>query len=423
MKKQSNRNSFGLIGVSALTLMMSACGGGGGTDGTDDGGLFGGGSTVGESLADPLATYSTLACTTETGDSGISPFVDNASPEYGFIQTVRLDVNANGISIDYMLHRPVGAARGLVVLIPDNPLDAEIEGSGGSVISAGTSNNDFLVRSSARFAEAGYLTVTMDAPSDIDDFYENGYDKYRQSPEFLVDLSSVINAVDTSGLATTLVSVGRGTLAAVNANSMVSSTSLLTPVTSGTNILAASRAARVPTQIVWHRDSQCADSTPFDNGTFTNDVQTGGNGAYAVETTGGSDFGTSSCSPTSYSGFNGIESCTSRAVTDWIDSASSLLVASRELLPAGSVVQATEEEALTLSFNVGGAIELAGSHSDSGFTSLGGTLSLSSDGFSVQYQPPGGVVATQDSFAYVYTKPSGEVTHQIVRINLNSSES
>ena len=418
----SGSKAFELSGTSIILLfVITACSGGGG----------GGNSNK----VEDGASITAVSCTTTVNDSvDNSPNAwtrihseNNGNPEYYSMQLARQSTitTSNPISIDYMVHPSVGTAKALLVLIAGGALDAGITGANTVPPSAPTTaGGNFVVRSAHLFAAQGYKVLTVDRPSDFDD-YLNGstagylYDTYRQSVAHAVDLSEVINTVnETDNLPVILVGTSRGAISAVLQYQLAAALALSSPVTTGNATPVSNTLAdkvTIPVQLSWHTKDGCGVTKPADNKVVLDEFPE----AVGVAISGGfSNPGADVCNGDSYHGFPGIESCAVQQTTDWIAKLEQLQK-SRPLATA----QNTFTGADTLA-----NIDLAGAASASNggnltyalpfaTTSLGGTISIS--GTLVTYTPPPGISGLNDTFAYIVKEQNGGSANNIVSVTIN----
>ncbi len=433
--------------ILVFSLLVVGCGGGTtpGTD-TDTG--------SGNPGADPGTTPNPgggggsnalkqiIDCPEVAGDSTLNgSFVtlntalDVTTPRYGFIASVRKDLNNNDISIDYMVHEPIQFPRGLVVLIAGGKLNAAIEGvNGGSTTSAGA---NFLVRSAQFFADAGFRTVTVDRPSDFARDVNSGdpssdYDSYRTSSRHATDLSSVINAVsqDIPSAPVFIAGTSRGAISAVVQQGLGAALLLSSPVTSGSgspiaentaNFRVRPSAINKPTQVLWHGSDQCGVTAPFDSSQLVTELDQAGVATKGIEVFGGFNDPSQSnnCQANTNHGFLGVETCAVRQMTDWAADTLLTLPVTRPAIasgdPATLQTPAGIQFRFTVSANGTAPFTFSLPHS---ITDLMGVIEL--DGSNqFLYTPPVGLDNTTDSFVYVATDANGGTSSNVIRIRIN----
>lgn len=378
-------------------------------------------------------SFSEVACTSTANDSvQTAGGWDRIRSEligvstYNLLNLTRESMTTgNPLAMDYMVHESVGTAKALIVLIAGGQLTAGITGTGTTLTGAG---GNFLVRSAHLFAAQGYRVVTVDRPSDALDYtggLTNGwaYDSYRISTEHAVDLSQIINTVNTMNLPVVIAGTSRGSISAVKQHRLGSLLVLSAPLTSGgngspigsANVSAAGVSA--PVHVSWHALDGCSVTTPANAASLMGELPD----AAGVEISGGfaSASSSSECNADHYHGFPGIESCTVQQSTDWIASELTSLPATRPV--ASSVVDATTT-------NTQKTIDLAGAAMPSAAgalsyflphaaSSLGGTISIAGD--VVTYNPPAGVNGIVDTFVYVVEEAGGGTAHNVVAVTIN----
>lgn len=115
---------------------------------------------------------------------------------YGIVNTRQENDVGNilDVTVQYMVHLPMGAPKAVVVLFSGGAGGTGIisDGSGG-VAQVGS---NFLVRSAQLFAEDGFLTITIDRPSTTVGFSNAEFDQYRVSPAHAQDIATVIATVN-----------------------------------------------------------------------------------------------------------------------------------------------------------------------------------------------------------------------------------
>src|SRR4030095_9433762 len=154
---------------------------------------------------------------------------------YGKVNS-RQTVGATGtvldIAVDYMVHLPSGAPKAIVMLFSGSSGNAGIVGDDTTHVVTQAGNN-FLVRSAQLFAEAGYMTVTIDRP---DPGPSDSYDQYRISPRHATDIVTVLLEVNelyqASHLDVFLAGTSRGALSVIGQNNLGIGSSLSSPVNS-----------------------------------------------------------------------------------------------------------------------------------------------------------------------------------------------
>lgn len=351
----------------------------------------------------------------------------NGSPTYHTFSGPRQSLSAGIPTLDYMVHEPVGTPKNtLLVLIAGGQLNAGITGTGdgSSVLTAGS---NFLVRSAHLFAMQGYRVLTIDRPLDYSDFLDppastDGYalDGYRTAVHHAVDLSAMINRVNTSHQPVILVGTSRGAISAVAQHSLAAAIAISSPVTSGSNGDPVSRddASLVPSpaHVLWHINDGCSVTSPTDS-KLLEIVFPDGKGT-AVK--GGFEPGTDLCGPESHHGFLGIESCAVSNTSAWLVDKLKNLPTSRPI--ANPVTAATTINTVKTDIDLNGAASGSSSLIYSlpfTNTSLAGTVTLNPATNLVTYTPPTDVSGITDTFVYVVTEAEGGTSHNIVSVTIN----
>jgi len=169
-----------------------------------------------------------------------------------------------GVSQPFWLLTPPGKPVASVILFTGGP------GILGSQRNAQLKSNNFLIRSRDKFAAAGFLVASVDAPSD----HLEGLESFRASAEHAQDIAAVIAYLRQKAPAPVwLVGTSMGTISAANVaarlksggpdglvltSSIVASNRRASPVSDSVDV----GSVVVPTLIVHNRDDACA-ACPF----------------------------------------------------------------------------------------------------------------------------------------------------------------
>lgn len=380
-----------------LTLFLNACGGGGSNSPGPEG---------------------PLACTNSADDSqlvdGIATRIKSdavGDPVYHLIPSVRKDEFNFDIWMDYMVHPSTGVAKAVVVLIAGGTMNASLGGIDGA--EATSSGGNFLVRSAHLFASQGYKVITIDQPLDIQSILSSSeVDLYRTSVRHAVDLTTIINMENSTGLPVIFAGTSRGAISAVAQSQLADAIALSSPVTSGgitpvdESGSVKPSAVTVPAQVMWHVDDGCSVTKVSDS---ENLVTAFTPAAASKGISGGFDHPAESnpCKAKTAHGFFGIESCAVGVATDWMDGLS-LPDSKPKAGPAPGKLPAVASGA---SINLpikeitaakGGELSFSLPFAS---TSLGGTVTIS--GNTVTYTAPIGVTSTTDYFVYVVLEAGG----------------
>lgn len=234
------------------------------------------------------------------------------------------------VTVAYMTHKPATTPIGVVVLLAGGAGQASLIGDTTTHKATGSSNN-FLVRSATLFAAAGFLAVTVDAPSNTTGFTLAQYDKYRLSEAHAQDIVAIVSAVQAhygTNLDVLLAGTSRGALSAVAQFDLGIGSFLSSAVTAngpnddpamlylgkpGVPHLAPGFMHNLPAEVLHNTNDQCSESPP------TGSVALGQQLAVNIPTTPDQVSGgmqtSSACQALSYHGFYGIENAAVGAIT------------------------------------------------------------------------------------------------------------
>ena len=350
------------------------------------------------------------------------------------------------VVVKYMVHTPAGTPKAVAILFAGGTGNAGIVGSGSTVTSAG---NNFLVRSAQLFAERGYLTVTVDRPSDVVTTNPRTYDDYRISSRHGVDIARIAAAENGANLNVFLVGTSRGAFSAVGNHELGMAIAISSAVTSAGATPVASGGPRylgdgsnrlqpefvtVPTHMKIHSSDLCSLSAPANAPSifarFTSVAAlyaTAGVENHYAAFNGGFDLtGTGSpvidaCDAKTYHGFLGIENAAVADTTAWMDDALAKLTASNGRPVAGPTTVAAANTGTTV-------VELGPLATDGDGDSLtfsllypysarsSGTNNLSLSGSTVTYTPLASGVT--DHFVYVVSDGKGGRSFNVVTVNV-----
>lgn len=382
-------------------------------------------------LIDVVANYNQTECS-GTADDSTPVEVDgglvssdrihseeNGDPTYHVAYTRRTAQNTV-VSMDYMLHEPPeGSPQALLVLIGGGNFDMGITGDeiSGEVTHAGA---NFLVRSAHLFAQHGYRVVTVDRPTDWEDWtneYSSSVDRYRISTKHAVDLAAVLeDANGADDLPVVLLGTSRGAISAVDKHFLSEAISISSPLTSGQIFPVGvdvgygqvlPEDVNLPVHVMWHKSDGCVYTKPEDSLALLDAFPF----VSGDELEGGfrDELEDRPCNWPDHHGFMGIESCTVNTIATWLDTLSfsySHPIAEVENSTLSSPIEPGTRIEIDLS-NVtasaaGGALTF-GLPRDT--TSLAGTVALS--GSVVTYTPANGVGGTRDTFVYTVEEAGG----------------
>jgi hypothetical protein len=444
-----------LLLVSTALITIISCGGGGGssspatTNPENPGGGTAGGTTPTLTktacVSDPNIDSTNIAGTVTRIKSHL-----NGNPVYNMVNTRQFG-DGIVISTDYMVHPSSnGPAKAIIVLLAGGSGDAKLTGTIG--LAPLTSSGNFLVRSAHLFAAQSYDVITMDQPSDENPAFGVAYDPYRASTRHAVDISTIVQIVNTNNLPVIISGTSRGTISAVPQHMLASAIALSSPLTStastGTPIGHTNSPANLqpgfvtgPVNVSWHRDDTCSVTLPTDSLILTNNLVNATVAADEISGGFNTPSQTNSCKGNTNHGFMGIESCTVKVQTDWIAGVVTNITNdnSRPLATSGTyntpVTAGIGSVIFDLSnFNAGGSLVTDADVNDThkfsipnATTTLGGTVLISEDG-SVSYTPPVKAfvtAVTQDKFVYIVkdydstgATAKGAVNNNVITIDL-----
>lgn len=237
----------------------------------------------------------------------------------------------DAVTVDYFVHRPAGQPGAVVMLFAGGLGDAGLVGDPLTAVASSNKNN-FLVRSGQLFAEAGYLVVTTDRPSDeMDLTYGSEYDAYRLSARHTFDIAKLLNEVNLNNLDVFLAGTSRGAMSAVSNADLSTGISISSPVTSGGGFPVGSpqlppEAVTVPAHVLYHPLDGCAVTTPTDSinifSRFTgmdSVFSSAGVSNTLASVSGGFTVSSNPCKAKHYHGFLGRETAAVTATTGWMD--------------------------------------------------------------------------------------------------------
>lgn len=347
--------------------------------------------------------------------------------------------NQLDVTVQYMVHLPMGAPKAMVLLFSGGAGGTGIEPDGqGGVADA---NNNFLVRSAQLFAEQGYFTVTIDRPSTTVGFTSAQYDVYRTTARHAQDIAAVVKQVQADyqlgSLDLFLAGTSRGALSIVAQNMLGIGSLLSSPVTSpsggGQNLWVGANAPhprlkpdflKVPAHLLFHVDDGCSVSKPVDSQLLLNDLINAGVPTEFDALVGGFVVSLDPCDATTYHGFLGIENSAVQQITSRMD----FILAKKQLAFPGNLKPSANNGQYVTKAGAAILINLATLTDDpnNDFLHYGLTHSTSSRGGAlwrfgrfVIYAPPVGATNVTDGFVYVVSDGKGEKDIGIVSIRVN----
>jgi len=170
--------------------------------------------------------------------------------------TTRTTEGGTPVIVKYIANRPSSgsAPKAAVLLIGGGDLDMNITGNAttGAIV---TSGGNFLVRTAQLFAEAGYLAVAMDRPSDrptaTPETPCRNVDEYRISVDHAIDILAVLRQVNTDNLDVFLSGTSKGALSVVANNLIAAGISLSSAVTRRSSLFPTGCSSTRPASPVW----------------------------------------------------------------------------------------------------------------------------------------------------------------------------
>lgn len=355
---------------------------------------------------------------------------------YGEVVT-RTTAAGAPVSVQYVALRPSNGAAPKAAVFLIGGGDFDLNFSGDPATGAATLiGANFVVRSAQLVAEAGYLAIAMNRPSDqpppgsVDVIGD--VDRYRISVDQAADILAVLREVNTDHLDVFLAGTSRGALSAVASNLIAAGISLSSAVTRApptvpqrifvgdprhANLLAS--FVKRPTQVLRNLNDGCSLSRPVDSLALFNDLLAAGVPALLSTVSGGFASDPDPCNALTFHGYLGIEPLVALTSTAVLDVQVSALAGNRrpaaafaELPVASGASIVIDLGTLTSDAN-GDALSYALSHVGS---SLGGSVVL--DGATVTYTPPAGATNVVDRFVYVVTDGRGGVSAEVISMRI-----
>jgi hypothetical protein len=195
----------------------------------------------------------------------------------------------------------------------------------GSAHRAVLHSNNFLIRSREKFAAAGFLVASVDAPSD----HADGLDTFRSSAEHATDIAAVIAYLRQRAVVPVwLIGTSKGTISAANVaarlksggpdglvltSSMVAQTRRVVPINANVDVAAIT----LPTLFVHNKEDACPacafSAVPMLMDRFTNARKKA-----LIAVSGGSPPESEPCEALSRHGYLGIEDEVVGDIVRWI---------------------------------------------------------------------------------------------------------
>jgi hypothetical protein len=348
---------------------------------------------------------------------------------YGEVVT-RTSAAGAPVTVQYIAVRPSNGAapKAAVFLIGGGDFNLNFAGSAATGQATQIAVN-FLVRTAQIFAEAGYLAIAMNRPSDLPTPGTTNTtvdaDLYRVSVRHAVDILMVLREVNTDNLDVFLAGTSRGAISAVATNLIGTGIALSSPVTrpagTGPRFIGDPRHPNLqpafvqrPSHVLWNTLDECFVTVPADSQKLADDL----GAAFDFVTGGLIADPTDLCGSQHFHGFYAIEPEAVGKTTAWLDGRVAALAGNKRpdaafalLVPAApGVPLQIDLAALTRDLDKD-PLSYALSHVGSG---RGGTVTL--DGATVIYTPPAGATGGTDNFVYVVTDGRGGVNAAVIRI-------
>ncbi len=353
--------------------------------------------------------------------------------------------------IPYFLNYPSdggNAPKAVVVLIGGSDLAMGIAGDPATGEPSLMGGQNFLVRTAQMFADAGYIAVSINRPSDVvppnSTLNEKTIfvDQYRLSVTHAVDLLTLLRHVNTGHLNVFLAGTSVGALSAVAHNLIATGISLSSPTTgkadagddflfvgeSSTSPLLRPSWVQRPTHLLWHAtmnaNLDCKYSLPADAEALHQSLLTSGvNTAAETMNAATPALNADPCGPYGYHGFLGVEKDAVKSVTDWMDEHLAMLGGNTPPRTRFSTVltgsgKARQLDLSTLVDDPDGPAPLTYKLSHE-ITALPGSA-LTIEGAVVTYVPPPGVKNETDYFVFDVEDALGGVGAAVVTVKIGN---
>jgi hypothetical protein len=362
---------------------------------------------------------------------------------YGEVAT-RTTESGAPVVVKYIAHRPSNGAapRAAVFLIGGADLDMGITGDAatGTITASG---GNFLVRTSQLFANAGYLAIAMDRPSDRPsatpaDLTQN-IDEYRISVDHAIDILAVLKQVNTDGLDVYISGTSRGAISVVANNLIAAGISISSAVTRGSTLFPARLFVgdpdapslqpgfvQRPAHVLLNTNDLCAFTRPADSQALFDNLIAAGVNAAIDAVSGGIPVTVfpppdtrDVCGAFDFHGYMAIEPAAVGRITAWLDGRVAALAGNKHpdaafatVATASGVQKQVNLATLTRDLD-GDPLSYALSQAT---TSRGGAVSLT--GNMVTYTPPAGASNVTDYFVYVVTDGKGGVGAAVIAVQI-----
>jgi hypothetical protein len=405
-----------------------------------------GATAAGNGLVHVMSTtgYGKCVATSTSNGAGAWSVLTQAKPcgVYNLIST-RSAATGTNVTMQYAVYRPSNgsAPKVVVVLISGGALCTGNTGVAGTAQQLTGTGGNLLVRSAQLFADAGYMAVVVDCPSDrptpgAPDPTAD-VDQYRLSVDHAVDILQALRRIEIGTLPVFLSGTSKGSLSVVAQNLIAAGIDMSSP----TSVLPSGPTTEIflseagypnlqpsyiqrPTHVLWNALDQCQVVVPSGLPAHVASLQAAGVAASSDTVSGG--FTATAppapnvydvCGPFAYHGYMGLEPTAVATVTAWLDTQVTPLagiqrpLADYASLMTPSATQTTVDLSLLTRDLDGHALAYALTSSS---TVLGGTVTLA--GSVVTYTPPASVSNVSDEFVYVTTDGLGGVGAAVVSV-------
>jgi len=357
---------------------------------------------------------------------------------YGEVAT-RTTESGAPVIVKYIVHRPSSGAapKAAVFLIGGADLDMGITGDAatGAIVASG---GNFLVRTSQIFAQAGYLAIAMDRPSDRPtaspaDITQN-IDEYRISVDHAIDILAVLKQVNTDGLDVFISGTSRGAISVVANNLIAAGISISSAVTRGSTLFpnrlfvgdpdAPSLQpgfVQRPAHVLLNTKDLCAFTRPVDSQALFDNLIAVGVDAAIDAVSGGIPVTVfpppdvrDVCGALDFHGYMAIEPAAVGRITASLAGNRHPDAAFATVATAAGVQKQINLATLTRDLD-GDPLSYTLSQTT---TSRGGAVSLT--GNMATYTPPAGASNVTDYFVYVVTDGKGGVGAAVIAVQIGS---
>jgi hypothetical protein len=361
----------------------------------------------------------------------------------------------SAVTMDFFINWPSDssvAPKGIVVLIGGGDFNMNFSGDTVNGVPDETGGGNFVVRTAQLFADAGYITIAPNKPSDLptsgtvcapsgpNDPCQIQSDEYRAGTKHTVDILKILKRVNTLNLPVFLAGTSKGALSAMAQNLIATGISLSSPVTNNTGstsylyagqtTVATLRADFVkrPVHVLWNTNDLCSFSPPsgsqslFNSLSLTTSALSSTVTSTMAVTTPNSNLSSDNigpCQAFDIHGYFGIEDTAVATITSWLDARVNDLAGTAP--PNAPFGKAQVASGGTRNFNLA---NITGNPTgvtyglSSGLSALNGIVTIS--GSKVKYKAPPGVSNETDYFVYTVIGPQGAVGAGIITIKIGN---